>query len=145
MPLPAVLGLLLVQVGALVVGFFGPPVGRVRPILTALLLGSGLLLLPLGFVAVALGAPQTGTLMVWSGVLLFASAARLVRGPDNGEDDDGGGGGGSEGPDEPPPQPPGPGFDWEAFDREREGWAARPPVASAPNDLARSGPGGTRR
>ena len=125
LPLPIVVLLLLVQVGALVMGFFGPPGGRMRPLLTILLLGTGLVLLPLGLGAVAIGESRMGTLMVWSGVLLFACAARLLRAPeprrpDDGEDD---GGGGPGGPGIPPDGSGGPGPDWEAFDREREDWA----------------------
>jgi hypothetical protein len=124
LPLPIVVLLLVVQVGALVMGFTGPPGSRVRPALTILLLGTGLVLLPLGLGAVAIGEPRTGTLMVWIGVLLFACAARLLRAPEHRPDDedDEGGGGGPGGPQPPPDAPGGPGLDWDAFDREREGW-----------------------
>ena len=101
MPLPILIVLLVVLVGSLVMGFTGPPGRRVRPLLTILLLGVGLVLFPLGLGAVVIGEPRTGTLLVWMGVLLFACAARLLRAPehrpDDGEDDEGGGG------------PPGPG------------------------------------
>lgn len=133
LPLPIVVALLLVQVGALVMGFLGRPGRRMRPALTILLLGVGLVLLPLGLGAVAIGEPRTGTLMVWCGVLLFASAARLLRAPeprrpDEGDDE----GGGGPGPPGPPPDGPGPpGPDWEAFDRERRDWADRRTPAGA--------------
>ena len=67
LPLPIVVTLLLVQVGALLMGFLGPPGRRMRPALTILLLGTGLVLLPLGLGAVAIGESRTGTLMVWCG------------------------------------------------------------------------------
>jgi hypothetical protein len=125
LPLPIVALLLVLQVGALVLGFVGPPGSRVRPLLTILLLGTGLVLLPLGLGAVAIGEPRTGTLLVWCGVLLFACSARLLRAPEprrpeDGEDDEGGGPGG---PQPPPDAPGGPGLDWDAFDREREQWS----------------------
>lgn len=132
LPLPIVVTLLLVQVGALLMGFLGPPGRRMRPALTILLLGTGLVLLPLGLGAVAIGESRTGTLMVWCGVLLFASAARLLRAPEPrrpDERDDGGGPGG--GPPDEPGGPGGPGQDWDAFDREREGWADRRTPAGA--------------
>lgn len=134
MPLPILALLLAVQVGALVMGFTGPPGSRMRPALTILLLGTGLVLLPLGLGAVAIGASRTGTLMVWSGVLLFACSARLLRAPEPPRPDESGGddGRGPGGPDAPPQEPGGPGLDWEAFDRERAGWSgARSPAGVA--------------
>lgn len=132
LPLPIVVTLLFVQLGALVMGFLGPPGTRMRPVLTILLLGAGLVLLPLGLGAVAVGESRTGTLMVWCGVLLFASAARLLRAPEprrpDDEEDEGGGPGGPGGP---PDEPDGPGPDWEAFDRERADWADRRTPAGA--------------
>jgi hypothetical protein len=81
-----------------------------------------------GLGVVAVGDPQAGTLMVWAGVLLFASAARMLRGPDAGQDDDGEGpgGGGGPGPSGPRDGPRGPAVDWDAFDRERESWTRSP-------------------
>ena len=132
LPLPIVVTLLFVQLGALVMGFLGPPGTRMRPVLTILLLGAGLVLLPLGLGAVAVGESRTGTLMVWCGVLLFASAARLLRAPEqrrpDDEEDEGGGPGGPGGP---PDEPDGPGPEWEAFDRERADWADRRAPAGA--------------
>jgi hypothetical protein len=132
MPLPIVLLLFLVLAGALAAGFLGSPGGRMRPLMTMLLLGLGLVLLPLGMGAVVIGRPEAGTLMVWAGVLLFSCAARLLRAPeprqDDEDEDDGGGGGG---PHDPPPDPGGPSLDWEAFDRQREGWGTeRGPVGA---------------
>ncbi len=101
MPLPIVLVLLAVLAGALAVGFLGAPGGRMRPLMTVVLLGLGLVLLPLGLGAVVIGRPETGTLMVWAGVLLFSCAARFLRAPERGdgddEEDEGGGGGGGPG------------------------------------------------
>ena len=133
MQLPIVLVLLAVLVGAMIAGFRGAPGGRMRPLVTVVLLGLGLVLLPLGLGAVVIGRPETGTLMVWAGVLLFSCAARLLRAPERGEGDDeedeGGGGGG--GPKAPEPGPGGPTFDWDAFDRQREGWGTeRGPVGA---------------
>ncbi len=124
LPLPILVLLLVVLVGALVMGFTGPPGSRMRPLLTIMLLGVGLVLFPLGLGAVVIGEPRTGTLMVWMGVLLFSCAARLLRAPEHRPDDgeDEGGGGGPGGPGPPPDAPGGPGLDWDAFDREREGW-----------------------
>lgn len=126
LPLPVILLLLVVQVGALVMGFTGPPGSRLRPFLTTLLLGTGLVLLPLGLGAVVIGEPRTGTLLVWAGVLLFACSARLLRAPETPRDDhreDEDGGGGPRRPEPPPEEPGGPGLDWDAFDRERAGWS----------------------
>ena len=81
LPLPTVVTLLLVQVGALLMGFLGPPGRRMRPALTILLLGAGPVLLPLGLGAVAIGESRTGTLMGWCGVMLFACAGRRLRAP----------------------------------------------------------------
>ena len=133
MPLPIVLLLLVVLAGALLVGFLGAPGGRMRPLVTVVLLGLGLVLLPLGLGAVVIGQPETGTLMVWAGVLLFSCAARFLRAPEHGDNDDeedeGGGGGG--GPQGPKPDPGGPTFDWDAFDRQRENWGSeRGPVSA---------------
>ena len=133
MPLPIVLVLLAILAGALAVGFFAKPGGRVRPLVTVALLGLGLVLLPLGLGAVVIGQAETGTLMVWAGVLLFSCAARFLRAPEHGdgddEEDEGGGGGG--GPKDPKPDPGGPTFDWDAFDRQREGWGKeRGPVGA---------------
>jgi len=133
MPLPIVVLLLVVLAGAVAVGFLGAPGGRARPLATVTLLGLGLVLLPLGLGAVVIGRPETGTLMVWGGVLLFSCAARFLRAPEHGdgddEEDEGGGGGG--GPKDPDPDPGGPTFDWDAFDRQREGWGTeRGPVGA---------------
>ena len=133
MPLPIVIALLAILAGAVAVGFLGKPGGRMRPLMTVTLLGLGLVLLPLGLGAVVIGRPETGTLMVWAGVLLFSCAARFLRAPEHGdgddEEDEGGGGGG--GPHDPRPEPGGPTLDWEAFDRQREGWGAeRGPVGA---------------
>ena len=133
LPLPIVVVLLLVQCGALVMGFLGPPGGRARPALMVLLLGTGLVLLPAGIGAVAAGQARTGTLMVWAGVVLLSCSARLVRAPERGgedEDDGGGGGGGGPGPGPEPRDPQDPQPDWDAFDREREAWALRRAVGS---------------
>ena len=133
MQLPIVLVLLAILAGAMIAGFLGAPGGRMRPLVTVVLLGLGLVLLPLGLGAVVIGRPETGTLMVWAGVLLFSCAARLLRAPERGEGDDeedegGGGGGGPKGPE---PGPGGPTFDWDAFDRQREGWGTeRGPVGA---------------
>lgn len=131
LPLPVVAVLVLVQAGALLIGFFGPPGGRPRPLLAAVLVGSGVVLMALGMGAVTLARPEAGTLMVWAGALLLAPSARLLRAPgeDRHDDEDDGGGGG--GPDGPPRAPSGPAPDWAAFDREREAWARGTPAGAS--------------
>jgi hypothetical protein len=55
--------------------------------------------------------------------LCLAAWVARRRDDDDGWDDDGGGGG--DGPDDDGPMP----IDWDAFDRARDGWRPREPIA----------------
>lgn len=118
LPLPLVLGLLALMVASVAYGHGGPPAACPHPVVAFLLLGLGLLTLPLGVGAVALGHRPAGALAVCLAVLLFSCAAHLLRAP---------GPEGGDGTKDPPGGPPsgldGLRIDWDAFDRARESWA----------------------
>lgn len=125
MPLPVVAALLVLLLTALVYGFTGPPARRQHPVATVVLLGLGLLSLPFGVGALVIRHPVAGLGIVSAGLLLFAGAAHLLRAQGGGTDEPGGGDdGGPRRPTGPDEGPGGLSVDWDAFDRERDGWGS---------------------
>ena len=114
MPLPAVVGLLVLMASAVVWGFVGPAARRQRPVATTLLLLVGLASLPCGLAARSEHHRAIGMLVITAGVCLLALAAHLLRAPAGPGPD------GDAAPSEPPP------VDWDAFDRERARWTPSP-------------------
>jgi hypothetical protein len=106
--------------------FLGVPARRAHDRLARTLVGLSICLYVLAGEALLEGQDGMAGAFVVCGVEALCLAAWVARrrGDDDGWDDDGGGGGGDD-PDSDPPTP----IDWDAFDRARDGWLPREPVA----------------
>jgi hypothetical protein len=104
--------------------FMGVPARRAHDRLARTLVGLSICLYVLAGEALLEGQDGMAGAFVVCGVEALCLAAWVARrrGDDDGWDDGGGGGGGDD------PDPPTP-IDWDAFDRARDGWIPREPVA----------------
>jgi hypothetical protein len=104
--------------------FMGVPARRAHDRLARTLVGLSICLYVLAGEALLEGQDGMAGAFVVCGVEALCLAAWVARrrGDDDGWDDGGGGGGGDD------PDPPSP-VDWDAFDRARDGWIPREPVA----------------
>jgi hypothetical protein len=105
--------------------FLGVPARRAHDRLARTLVGFSICLYVLAGEALLESQDGMAAAFVICGVEALCLAAWVARrrDDDDGWDDDGGGGG--DGPDDEPPTP----IDWDAFDRARDGWRPREPVA----------------
>jgi hypothetical protein len=102
--------------------FFGMPARSVHERLARTLIGFSICLYVLACDALLEGDESTAAVFVITGVEALCLAAWVGRRRDDEDGGDDGGGGGDNGPD------PGP-IDWDAFDRARDNWRPREPVA----------------
>jgi hypothetical protein len=105
--------------------FLGVPARREHDRLARTLVGLSICLYVLAAEALLEGQDGMAGAFVVCGIEALCLAAWVARrrGDDDGWDDGGGGGGGDD-PGGPPPP-----IDWDAFDRARDNWLPREPVA----------------
>jgi hypothetical protein len=105
--------------------FLGVPARRAHERLARTLVGLSICLYVLAGEALLENQDGMAGAFVICGVEALCLAAWVARrrDDDDGWDDDGGGGG--DGPDDDGPMP----IDWDAFDRARDGWRPREPIA----------------
>ncbi len=125
LPPGVILALFVVMVPALLFGLAGPPARRPHPLAGPFLVASGIAIDSLGAVTFAVGLPRPSLMAL--GLIVIAVAAWMLRAsqPDGGDEEDAGGGR-YRGPDAPwsGPGAGGIAWDWDEFDRLREGWRA---------------------
>lgn len=105
--------------------FLGVPARRAHDRLARTLVGLSICLYVLAGEALLENQDGMAGAFVICGVEALCLAAWVARRRDDDDGWDDGGGGGGEGPDDDPPMP----IDWDAFDRARDGWRPREPVA----------------
>jgi hypothetical protein len=105
--------------------FLGVPARRAHDRLARTLVGLSICLYVLAGEALLEDQDGMAGAFVICGVEALCLAAWVARRRDDDDGWDDGGGGGGEGPDDDPPMP----IDWDAFDRARDGWRPREPVA----------------
>jgi len=105
--------------------FLGVPARRAHDRLARTLVGLAICLYILAGEALLENQDGMAGAFVICGVEALCLAAWVNRRRDDDDGWDDGGGGGGEGPDDDPPMP----IDWDAFDRARDSWRPREPVA----------------
>lgn len=131
LPLPALVAVTLIVLGAMIAGFAGPPASRPRPALAWTLFAAGTLGLTAAAALMFTTNTRLDSLVAAGAACLLALSARYLRQPGTGEDPPRG----DDPPDDPGPpgddiRPLGPGdadapWDWGDFDDARAQWSAR--------------------
>jgi hypothetical protein len=105
--------------------FLGVPARHAHDRLARTLVGFSIFLYVMAGEALLENQDGMAGAFVICGVEALCLAAWVARRRDDDDGWDDGGGGGGEGPDDDPPMP----IDWDAFDRARDAWRPREPVA----------------
>ena len=124
LPLPALLAVTLIVLGAMLAGFAGPPARRPRPGLAWTLFAVGVAGLALSAGLLFTTSSRLDALIAAASACALALSARYLREPGDGEPPPD-----RSGPDDrpgpPEPDPPREPWNWDDFDHARALWSGR--------------------